>query len=278
MHFRIERYRPKVGGIGRSMCGIARLSKRLVPSTETHDSDCNQYSRSWSQLNAVFAAKLQATPNQDTASGTQLAKLVHRDDTMCDNSREQAVQVQTIQPKALYELIHCGEAPELIDVRSVAEFDDKYILGARCIPLHAIQPTTLMVDRTTASAPLYVICQSGSRGREACEKFSDAGYDNVGNVAGGILAWTAAGLPVERGRQGIPLDGQVRIAIGFIVLASALASLLHPYFLFITIFMGCGLIFSGVSGFCGLAILLAKAPWNGNAATITSCETSRAAP
>jgi len=49
-------------------------------------------------------------------------------------------------------------------------------------------------------------------------------------VEGGTIAWTAAGLPVGCGRRMIPLDGQVRIAIGSIVLTSALLSLLNPYF------------------------------------------------
>jgi hypothetical protein len=61
------------------------------------------------------------------------------------------------------------------------------------------------------------------------------------------------------------------------VLASALLSLLNPYFLAITIFMGAGLIFSGISGFCGLAMLLARAPWNQSDVADVACEQPRVA-
>lgn len=171
--------------------------------------------------------------------------------------------MQTIQPRSLYERIHSGGPLDLIDVRSVTEFNDTHVPGSRSVPLHSIRPATLIANRATTSAPLYVICQSGGRGRKACESIRDAGCNDVWNVDGGISAWIAAGLPVERGRKSIPLEGQVRIVNGAIVLASALLSLLHPYFLAIVVFMGCGLIFSGVTGFCGLAIIMARAPWNG---------------
>jgi rhodanese-related sulfurtransferase len=188
------------------------------------------------------------------------------------------MQVRTVRPKELCDRINSGEPLDLIDVRTPAEFNDTHVGVARCVPLHTIDPAKIMADRATSSAPLYVICQSGNRGQEACKKFIAAGYDNVVNVEGGTQAWTAASLPVNRGRKAFGLDGQVRIAIGAIVLASALLSLLHPYFLAITIFMGAGLIFSGISGFCGLAMLLARAPWNQAELPVASCELPRVAP
>lgn len=187
------------------------------------------------------------------------------------------MQIPSIRPQELYDRIRSGEALELIDVRTPAEFSDTHVGIARCVPLHALDPVKTMEDRGTPGSPLYVICQSGTRGQEACRKFIAAGYENVVNVEGGTQAWTAAGLPVNRGRKAVPLDGQVRIAIGSIVLASALLSLLHPYFLAITVFMGAGLIYSGISGFCGLALLLARAPWNQVDLPAAACEQARVA-
>ena len=64
-------------------------------------------------------------------------------------------------------------------------------------------------------------------------------------------------------KNGISLERQVRICAGIIVAAcSALAWFVHPYFIFVTAFVGCGLIFAGVTDFCGMAIVLAKMPWN----------------
>jgi hypothetical protein len=65
---------------------------------------------------------------------------------------------------------------------------------------------------------IYVTCRSGSRGRQACEKFLAAGFANVVNVEGGTLAWAEAGLPVVRGKKAISLERQVRIAAGSLML------------------------------------------------------------
>ena len=73
--------------------------------------------------------------------------------------------------------------------------------------------------------PLYTICRSGSRGRQACEAFHAAGFTNVVNVEGGTLAWEQAGLPVVRGKKAISLERQVRIAAGsLVVLGTALGA------------------------------------------------------
>lgn len=168
-----------------------------------------------------------------------------------------------ILPKELAELQNAGKLHELIDVRTPAEFREVHVPFARNVPLERLNASQLReFQRHAPEATVYVICRLGSRGAEACAKLRDAGVAAV-NVEGGTLAWDAAGLPVVRGRKSIPLEGQVRIAIGLIVLASsALAAVVHPYWIGLAAFMGAGLIFSGVSGFCGLARILARMPWN----------------
>ena len=73
----------------------------------------------------------------------------------------------------------------------------------------------------SADEPLYVICRSGGRGQQACEKFLKAGFSNVVNVEGGTMACVEAGLPVVRGKKAISLERQVRIAAGSLVLLGA---------------------------------------------------------
>ena len=74
----------------------------------------------------------------------------------------------------------------------------------------------------------------------------------------------AAGLPVKRsGQKAISLDRQVRIAIGSLVLLGyVLGMWVNALWYGLCGFMGAGLVFSGVADFCGLAIILSKAPWN----------------
>jgi hypothetical protein len=82
-------------------------------------------------------------------------------------------------------------------------------------------------------------------------------------VEGGTLAWDAAGLPVVRGKKTASLERQVRIAIGIIVLASSLLAVFHHrYWIGLAAFMGAGLIFSAITDFCGLALILGRMPWN----------------
>lgn len=77
-------------------------------------------------------------------------------------------------------------------------------------------------------------------------------------------AWQEAGLPVIRSaRRHLPLMRQVQVVIGSAVLVGTLGSLfVDPRFIWLAVFMGAGLVFAGASGWCGLAILLSKMPWN----------------
>jgi hypothetical protein len=77
-------------------------------------------------------------------------------------------------------------------------------------------------------------------------------------------AWVAAGLPVEKGATRVlPLMRQVQLVIGLVSgTGAALAVWKHPLFALIPLFMSAGLVFAGATGYCGLALLLARMPWN----------------
>jgi rhodanese-related sulfurtransferase len=167
----------------------------------------------------------------------------------------------TITPAELAQLCSFDKPVQLIDVRTPAEFQDVHIDFARNVPLDQLHPESHRPGES--GAPLYVICRSGNRGKQACQKLAAVGLDVV-NVEGGTLAWEAAGLPVIRGmRKVISLERQVRIAAGFLVLVGAmLAMVVHPYFAGLSAFVGSGLIFSGITDTCGMAMLLARMPWN----------------
>lgn len=174
------------------------------------------------------------------------------------------MEVATISPHDLAAKREGGEAVELIDVRTPVEYREVHCPFARNVPLSDLDPRAVMSARTgPADAPLYVICKSGSRGRQACEKFLAAGYANVVNVAGGTSAWVECGLPVNRGRKAISLERQVRIAAGLLVLVGAvLGAFVHPAFIGLSAFVGAGLVFAGVTDTCGMGMALARMPWN----------------
>lgn len=174
------------------------------------------------------------------------------------------MSVATILPTELEEKRKRGESVELIDVRTPAEFREVHAESARLVPLDSLDPKAVMAARNgDQDRPLYAICKSGGRSRQAAEKFAACGYPNVVSVEGGTTAWEKAGLPVVRGKKTIGLERQVRIAAGsLVVIGTILGAFVHWGFLGIPAFVGSGLVFAGVTDTCGMAMLLAKMPWN----------------
>jgi rhodanese-related sulfurtransferase len=170
----------------------------------------------------------------------------------------------TINPQRLGALLQSGQAIELIDVRTPAEYRSKHAAGARLVPLDELDPKAVMTSRRGgAGDPLYVICRTGTRGEKACARFLAAGYSNVVNVAGGTEAWEKAGLPVVRGKRMLPLDRQVQLTAGTMALVGfALGELVDPRWFLLSGFVGCGLVFAGATGFCPLGWVIARMPWN----------------
>src|SRR3974390_1068143 len=112
------------------------------------------------------------------------------------------MDISSISPAELERLRKEGKQVELIDVRTPAEFREVHVEIARNVPLDQLDVAALMHARNgSVDEPLYVVCQSGSRGRQACERFLTAGFSNVINVEGGTKACVEAGLPVVRGKK-----------------------------------------------------------------------------
>ena len=148
----------------------------------------------------------------------------------------------------------------VIDVRTAAEYESVHARGAKLQPLHELSARGFAGhDR-----PVYILCKSGVRATQAAEKLLEAGVNHPVVVEGGTDAWVAAGLPVERsGRNIIPLDRQMRIFAGAMIFLGALLALtVHPLLALIPLFMGGGLVFSGVTGLCPMTNVIAKMPWN----------------
>lgn len=150
----------------------------------------------------------------------------------------------------------------LIDVRTPSEFAEIHARGSVLLPLHALDPGQVKGMMAGKSA-CYLLCKSGGRSKQAAAKLHAAGLDGLFVVEGGIDAWRAAGLPVNRGRAVISLERQVRIAAGALVVAGAvLAYFAHPAWIALSAVVGAGLMFAGITDTCGLGMLLARMPWN----------------
>ena len=173
-----------------------------------------------------------------------------------------AMSIQTVSPASLRPR---SGSLELIDVRTPAEFETVHAAGAQSVPLDRLDPGTIIRQRKgSGDEPIYLICKSGSRAARACETFAAAGFTNVYSVEGGTEAWERAGLPDVRGTtRVISLERQVRICAGLLVLIGVtLGWFVHPAFFALAGFIGAGLTFSGMTDWCGMAMILAKMPWN----------------
>ncbi len=185
------------------------------------------------------------------------------------------MSVSSISPAKLAELRKQGQKIELVDVRTPVEYREVHVEFARNVPLDQLDPQAVIKSRQGApSEPLYVICRSGGRGQQACEKFAKAGFPNVVNIEGGTLASVDAGLPVVRGKKAISLERQVRIAAGSLVLLGAILAWQVDFaFIGLSAFVGAGLVFAGITDTCGMGLLLARMPWNQCSPNAASCQT-----
>lgn len=168
---------------------------------------------------------------------------------------------KTILPGELQRLRESGEALQILDVRTPREHAEVHVEGVRLLPLGQLDPVSHLQGKSRA---VYVLCRSGQRAERACAQLAGAGFEQVFNVEGGILAWEQAGLPVIRSSvKAISLERQVRIGAGSLVLLGVLLGwLVNPAGFAVSAFVGCGLVFAGVTDWCGMAMVLAKMPWN----------------
>ncbi len=154
-----------------------------------------------------------------------------------------------------------AESATLIDVREFPEYSSGRVSGAKLIPLGEIEKRHQEIDH---SHTVYVMCRSGRRSAEAQKRLNALGFRSVINVRGGMQAWNAENLPVEKDENAVwDLERQVRFTAGFLVLTGVLlAVFVHPYFIGLSGFVGAGLVFAAVTNTCAMGMILAKMPWN----------------
>lgn len=182
--------------------------------------------------------------------------------------------LKTISPERAAELIRAGAV--LVDIREADEHARERIPGARH---HALS----RIDRENPVRPgddvLIFHCRSGARTKGNAGKLASAAPQTCETfiLEGGLEAWKKAGLPVALDRsQPIDLMRQVQIAAGSLVLIGAvLGALVNPGFYVVSGFVGAGLLFAGITGFCGMARVLGVMPWNRRVQTLSPQATAK---
>ncbi|MFN5698868.1 MAG: rhodanese-like domain-containing protein [Cyanobacteriota bacterium] len=152
-----------------------------------------------------------------------------------------------------------GGRVTVIDVREPMEYASGHIAGSLNVPLARLPQADL------PQGPLVLVCQSGNRSAKGVQTLLRRGHGQaIADLEGGLPSWQQAGLPVRRLQNApLPLMRQVQIAAGSLVLLGLiLSNTVAPAWILLTWFVGAGLTFAGITGFSGMARLLALMPWN----------------
>ena len=169
-------------------------------------------------------------------------------------------KLSPLSPAEVNARLVAGQAV-LVDIREADEFARSHVAGALSRPLSQWEQAHLTV---TPGADVVFTCRSGARTSGACDRLAARVEGSAYVLDGGIDGWARSGLPLEVNRQA-PLEimRQVQIAAGLLVLVGVLLGFTVSTAWFgIAAFVGAGLTFAGLSGFCGMAKLLMLMPWN----------------
>ena len=164
-------------------------------------------------------------------------------------------------------LCKSGNQHLVVDVRTPGEIAGESLPGSHHLPLQDVcdeSIQSLLTSQDHGDEPVYLLCGSGMRAEKAAELIAGTVNNPLWIVDGGINALRNTDVPLLLGDSSvISLERQVRIAAGFlVVLGVVLGAFVNPNFYGLSAFVGAGLMFAGITDSCGMAMVLAKMPWN----------------
>lgn len=152
-------------------------------------------------------------------------------------------------------------AVQIVDVRSALEFSGDRIEGAWNIPLEEFEDR--VGELATAKGQVVLTCSTGNRALMAAQILQRKKFNNFRVMDGGMTGWIKQGLPYKKGRRVLSLMRQIQIGAGLLVLLGViLGTFVNPWLYGISAFVGVGLTVAGTTGFCGMALVLMRMPWN----------------
>ncbi|MBS0883641.1 rhodanese family protein [Pantoea sp. JGM49] len=153
----------------------------------------------------------------------------------------------------------------LIDIRGRDEWEYEHIPEALSVPIGEIEPEKPLSLRQKSEDCIIFHCQTGMRTDANQAQCATLGAPaKIYLLKGGMNAWKSAGYATVKAKGGVlPLMRQVQIAAGTLVLTGVLAgATVSEWCYLVSGIVGCGLIFAGITGWCGMAKVLSRLPWN----------------
>ncbi|QPP09059.1 rhodanese-like domain-containing protein [Streptomyces bathyalis] len=167
-------------------------------------------------------------------------------------------------PLTVDELAPRLSSATVIDVRTPGEYGSGHVPGAFNIPLDRLGEALPSLRTAAEKGELVVVCASGTRSGVACGRLADEGI-TAASLDGGTQAWSGGGHALDRpaGARAVwPMERQVRLVAGSLVLLGILLDLAVPGARILSFLIGGGLVFSALSNTCGMAAVLSKLPYN----------------
>jgi glyoxylase-like metal-dependent hydrolase (beta-lactamase superfamily II)/rhodanese-related sulfurtransferase len=177
------------------------------------------------------------------------------------NQKGEAAALEMATPKDALGIIEKNPQVKLLDVRSSLEFSQVHIKDSINVPIDML--SAKINDLSRSGQSYIVLCRTGNRSTMAADMLMQSGIHGVKVMQGGMTRWQKERLPVIKGEGGISLERQVRLIAGSLVLSGIPMSwFVHWTFIFIPVFVSCGLIFAGLTDSCLMGMLLMKLPYN----------------
>jgi len=169
--------------------------------------------------------------------------------------------IPSLSPTEARALLAQGAA--LIDIREPDEHARENIAEAHLLSLSAIENGDRLGPFEDYDTVIFY-CQSGTRTTQNAQKLAQAvAPAKVFILEGGLNGWKMGEAVLKDRSQPLPIMRQVQIVAGTLILLGVILGYsVHQAFFLISGFVGAGLLFAGVSGFCGMARLLGVMPWN----------------
>ena len=167
----------------------------------------------------------------------------------------------SISSAELRDRLDSPTAPDVLDVRTPAEFETAHIAGSYNVPLDVLGKSASKVAEQL-DGDVVLVCKSGQRAAKAAALLRDSGLNTGLVLQDGLTDWERNGFDVRRGKARWELERQVRLVAGSIVLSSVLGSVAIPKLKWVAAAIGGGLTFAAVSNTCAMATALSKLPYN----------------
>jgi len=193
------------------------------------------------------------------AESKKLAKPFNMDHIIQVNREGTAKEIEFVTAQQVKERLDAG-GWEILDVRRPDEYQGVRVMPSVNIPLDSLAS---QMGQLADDKQWIVFCRNGNRATAAGGMLLAAGIQNFCVSKDSLSGWLKQSYPVIREKASVSLERQVRTIAGSLVaIGTLLAIFVSKWFLILPLFVGCGLVFAGITDSCMMGELLMKLPYN----------------